>query len=181
MRLKNFLFLLIFFNFFTLPAYAASARAIIEGTSENSELVGIVRFDDTQEGLRVEVNIFGATPGLHGIHIHEKGSCSEQGNAAGGHFNPEKTKHGFLPTEGFSQAHAGDFGNIEINPNGEGTLFLIVPGLTVSGGKYNVEGKTVILHEKSDDFGQPTGNAGSRTGCGIIMVDQSPNEKTPSL
>jgi Cu-Zn family superoxide dismutase len=26
----------------------------------------------------------------------------------------------------------------------------------------------VILHEKEDDFGQPTGNAGGRIGCGVI-------------
>mgnify|MGYP001565173176 CR=1 FL=1 len=24
------------------------------------------------------------------------------------------------------------------------------------------------MHEKTDDFGQPTGNAGGRVGCGVI-------------
>jgi len=153
-------------------AFAATAKAILEGTSENSELIGVVNFRDIDEGLQVQVNIFGAAPGLHGIHIHETGSCSEGGKGAGGHFNPDKVKHGFLPTEGFSQAHAGDLGNIEINQNGEGTLFLIIPGLTIAGGKYNVEGKSVIFHEKKDDFGQPTGNAGGRVGCGIIQIDK---------
>ena len=161
------------------PAFARTAKAIIEGTSENSELVGIVRFQDTDEGLRAEVNIFGAEPGLHGIHIHETGSCAEAGNAAGSHFNPEHVKHGFVPTDGFTQAHIGDFGNIEINESGEGTLLLMIPGLTVTGGKYNVEGRSVILHEKKDDFGQPTGNAGGRIGCGIIEVDA--NEKNPPI
>jgi len=31
-----------------------------------------------------------------------------------------------------------------------------------------VLGKSVIVHEKTDDFSQPTGNAGGRIGCGII-------------
>lgn len=173
-KIFTFLFLILFIS---NQAFAATAKAILEGTTENSELIGIIRFQDTDEGLRSEVNIFGAEPGLHGIHIHETGSCSDSGNAAGGHYNPEKTKHGFVPTDGFSQAHAGDFGNIEINENGEGTLLLIIPGLTITGGKYNVEGKSVILHEKKDDFGQPTGNAGGRVGCGIIQIDAE--EKNP--
>ena len=169
---------LVFMQFF-LPnmLFAASAKAIIEGTFKDSELVGIVRFQDTDEGLRVEATVFGAVPGLHGIHIHDHGSCADSGNAAGGHYNPEEVKHGFLPTEGFLGAHAGDFGNIEINQNGEGTLFLILPGLTVTGGKFNAEGRSVILHEKPDDFGQPTGNAGGRVGCGIIKI----NEKNPAI
>jgi len=175
-KILIFLFLILGFS---NPVFAATAKAIIEGTSENSELIGIVRFQDTDEGLRAEVNMFGAEPGLHGIHVHETGSCAEGGKAAGGHFNPENVKHGFVPTEGLTQAHAGDFGNIEINESGEGTLLLIIPELTITGGKYNVEGKSVILHEKKDDFGQPTGNAGGRVGCGIIQVDA--DEKNPAV
>lgn len=176
--LKIFIFLLSILCI-SNQAFAATAKAILEGTSENSELIGIVRFEDTDEGLRSEISIFGAEPGFHGIHIHENGGCSDSGNAAGGHYNPENVKHGFVPTEGFTQAHAGDFGNIEINENGEGILLLVIPGLTITGGKYNIEGKSVILHEKKDDFGQPTGNAGGRIGCGIIQVNT--NEKNSPL
>lgn len=174
-QMNKFLIFLLILLSLSNQALAASAKAILEGTSENSELIGIVRLQDTDEGLRMEVSIFGAEPGLHGIHIHETGSCADHGNAAGGHYNPDQVKHGFLPTDGFSQAHAGDFGNIEINENGEGTLFLIIPDLTIEDGKYSVQGKSIILHEKKDDFGQPTGNAGGRIGCGVIQADV--NEK----
>jgi len=151
---------------------AATATAVIKGTKENSELLGSAHFKDTDEGLQVEVSVYGAAPGFHGIHIHEKGSCEDSGNAAGGHFNPDGVKHGFLATDGLVGAHAGDLGNIEVNQNGEGTLYMVVPGLTISGEKYNVEGKSVILHETKDDFGQPTGNAGGRVGCGVIKAGE---------
>lgn len=157
---------------FPVEILAATATAVIKGTKEGSELLGTANFKDTDEGLQAEISVSGAAPGPHGIHIHENGSCEDGGNAAGGHFNPDKAKHGFLLTDGFQAAHAGDLGNIDINPSGEGALFIMIPGLTVSGGTYNIEGKSVILHEKKDDFGQPTGNAGGRVGCGIIKASE---------
>lgn len=162
-----------------MPLWAETASAVLQGTAEDSQLVGMVRFEDSEEGLRIDVQIFGAPSGLHGIHIHENGSCEDKGNAAGGHFNPMKAQHGFLPTDGLEGAHAGDFGNMEINQSGEGSLFLVIPDLTVTGGEHNVEGRSVILHEKQDDFSQPTGNAGGRIGCGIIKLnEEKPEEKT---
>jgi Cu-Zn family superoxide dismutase len=63
-------------------------------------------------------------------------------------------------------------GNIEVNPKGSGKATVVLPGvsLTGTGGTPSVEGRAIILHEKADDFGQPTGNAGGRIGCGIITV-----------
>ena len=129
-------------------------------------------FDETPAGLAIDVKVSNVSPGLHGFHIHEKGSCEEQGNAAGGHYNPMNAEHGFLPKDGMEGAHAGDFGNIEVGPNGGGELKLTIPGLSIRGGTHDVEGHAVILHEKQDDFGQPTGNAGGRIGCGVIQVSQ---------
>ncbi len=171
--MKNLLISILILIVCSMPvqAFAGTATAVIKGTKQNSELLGSAHFKDTDEGLQVEVSVFGTTPGPHGIHIHEKGSCDDSGNAAGGHFNPDGVKHGFLTTDGFQGAHAGDLGNIDVNQNGEGTLYMVVPGLSIAGGKHNVEGKSVILHEKKDDFGQPTGNAGSRVGCGVIKTE----------
>ena len=165
---------LVAFIVFMIPyqARAAKATAVIQGTQENSELAGSVHLEDTDEGLLIEAEVFGAPPGLHGFHIHENGSCEDQGNAAGGHYNPDSAPHGFLPADGLEHAHAGDLGNIEINEEGEGTLGIMLPNLTLSGGKYNVGGRAVILHEKLDDFGQPVGNAGARIGCGVIQTEE---------
>ena len=155
-----------------VQAFAAKAEAVIAGTGENSKIAGSALFQDTEEGLKADIKVAGAAPGLHGIHIHENGSCEDKGNAAGGHYNPDGMKHGFLPTDGMQGAHAGDLGNITINEMGEGNLSLTIPGLTVNGEKHPIVNRAVILHEKQDDFGQPTGNAGGRVACGVIKASE---------
>ncbi|MBI4352942.1 MAG: superoxide dismutase family protein [Candidatus Omnitrophica bacterium] len=135
---------------------------------EGSSLSGKAAFIEMEEGLRISAVVTGASPGKHGFHVHEKGACGDSGNAAGGHFNPDGMSHGDLMKDGFGQAHAGDLGNIEIGPDGKGTFEKIIPGLTLKEGKYGVVGRSLILHEREDDFSQPTGNAGARIACGVI-------------
>jgi Cu-Zn family superoxide dismutase len=150
-----------------------TAQATINSTSDPSQTMGNATFSLTGNEMTIEANINNAPPGKHGFHIHEIGNCSAQGNAAQGHFNPDGVKHGFLPKDGFANAHAGDLGNITIGPDGTGTFKETVEGLTFKQGQYAVAGLSVILHEKEDDFGQPTGNAGGRIGCGIITATEA--------
>ncbi len=149
----------------------AEAKADIKGTAEGSPISGEVYLKQTASGIIVEAEVNNVpNPGKHGFHIHEFGSCAELGKAAGGHYNPMSAQHGLLHKDGSTGAHAGDMGNIEIDENGHGVYTGFLPGISLSGGSYNVSGLSVILHEKEDDFGQPTGNAGGRIGCGIISV-----------
>ncbi|MBI3319875.1 MAG: superoxide dismutase family protein [Candidatus Omnitrophica bacterium] len=151
-------------------SFADNGKAVIQGTAEGSKVSGTTMLTDTPEGLKVTVHVANVSPGKHGLHIHEFGSCSDAGNAAGGHYNPNGVKHGFLPTDGLTAAHAGDFGNIDVGPDGTGTAELIVKDVRLSSGTYTVGGRAIVLHEKVDDFGQPTGNAGARIGCGPILM-----------
>ena len=112
----------------------------------------------------------GVSAGTHGLHIHEAGDCSGGGSAAGSHFNPDGVSHGFLPQDGSAKAHPGDMGNIEVGQDGSGSLNLTLPGVHLASGPYAVAGRAIVLHEKVDDFGQPTGNAGGRIGCGPIVL-----------
>ena len=144
--------------------------AMIHGTSEGSPIVGSAQFLEHPDGLEIVVAIEHAPPGLHGLHIHEQGSCADEGKAAGGHYNPDGVPHGMVMRDGFAHAHAGDLGNIEIGTNGNGLLQATVSGLHLTQGQYTVAGRSVILHEKPDDFGQPTGNAGGRIACGVIAA-----------
>ncbi len=165
-RLVFFISLLLGLSLST--AFAKTTTVEIKPTKEGSLVSGTVRLEEVPEGLKVTADIQGVSTGKHGFHIHEIGACGDEGKAAGGHFNPDQVSHGLLANEGFSHAHAGDLGNIEIGADGAGKLETTVPGLSLSEGKYNIAGKSIILHEKEDDFGQPTGNAGARIGCGVI-------------
>jgi Cu-Zn family superoxide dismutase len=150
-------------------AFAKTATVEIKPTKDGSSVSGTVRLEEVPEGLKVSVSVKGVPPGKHGFHIHENGACADEGKAAGGHFNPDQVSHGLLMKDGFSHAHAGDFGNIEVGADGTGALETTLTGLSLSAGGHNVAGKSVILHEKEDDFSQPTGNAGGRIGCGVIQ------------
>ena len=145
----------------------------LQRTQPNTTLSGTASVAEVPQGLKISAHITGAPPGSHGFHIHEKGSCADGGNAAGGHYNPAQVKHGLVTKDGFSGAHAGDLGNLVVGADGHGSLEAVVPGLTLHGGQYPVAGRALILHEKPDDFGQPTGNAGGRIACGVISSPSS--------
>ncbi len=147
-----------------------SGKAVIHGTTEDSQVTGTAVLKMTEGGLSIVVDIEHAPPGLHGLHIHQFGTCDDAGKAAGGHYNPDAVKHGNVLKEGLNGAHAGDFGNIEIRPDGTAHLELMAPGLVLGGDKRSIGGRSIILHEKADDFGQPTGNAGGRIACGTIVI-----------
>ena len=153
------------------PVVERSAEALIKGTQEGSEITGDVTLREEAGGLVVKVSLYNVpNPGKHGFHIHDKGSCDEGGTAAGGHFNPKDAPHGFIIKNGLEHAHAGDMGNILINEDGTGNFAIFLAGIDLGQGEMGVDGRAIILHEKEDDFGQPTGNAGGRIGCGIIKV-----------
>jgi superoxide dismutase, Cu-Zn family len=143
------------------------AKATIESKS-GSTVAGTATFMElTTGGTKVHVHIEHAPPGTHGLHIHEKGDCSDpEAKSAGGHFNPGNMPHA---APGEMRRHAGDLGNIEIKADGSGDLDITSDMLTVKEGPNSVVGRSVVFHEKADDLTtQPTGNAGGRLGCGVI-------------
>lgn len=172
----KFLFLLVLSLGFrtTLAAADEIASSILHGTQENSPVSGEFVFEDTDKGLNVRGKVTGLSPGKHGFHVHEYGSCGDSGKEAGSHFNPQGAAHGFLPKQKLQRAHAGDFGNLEADEKGTASIDLTLPGLTVSGNPFAVAGRALIIHENADDFSQPVGNAGSRVGCGLITVTKKP-------
>jgi Cu-Zn family superoxide dismutase len=151
-------------------AWSATATAIIKGTAPDSKIAGTVTLSEERGGLTVVAHVSNVPPGEHGFHIHAIGSCDDLGKAAGGHFNPDKSPHGLYPMDGPMKAMAGDMGNIVVSADGSGNFSVFMPGLTLKDGKYAVNGLSIILHEKKDDFSQPAGNAGGRIGCGIIKM-----------
>lgn len=153
---------------------ASTGQAVIQGTSEAGDVTGTVNFQDTEAGLAINATLNAAPAGNHGFHIHEYGSCADTGNAAGGHYNPDGVQHGYVVEDGFENAHAGDLGNITVASDGTASYQVTVPGLSLTGGQYPIAGRAVIVHADPDDFGQPTGNAGGRIGCGAIILVPPP-------
>lgn len=147
----------------------ATATATIESRSE-SNVTGTAKFTSAPGGLRVHVEIEEATPGPHGVHIHEKGDCSDKkASSAGGHYDPTASEHhGGAKT---AIRHAGDLGNLEVGKDGKGTLDVVVPALTVE----SVVGRSIVIHEKYDDMKtDPSGGSGTRIGCGKIEAASPP-------
>jgi Cu-Zn family superoxide dismutase len=156
------------------PAPAASAPAAAPRSIEvpleaksGSKLAGKAVLTETEGGVHIVLTVEGIEPGEHGAHVHEKGDCSTaDGASAGGHFNPQTQDHG-LP--GASKRHLGDLGNITIGKDGKGTLDITAPGANLKAtDAASFVGRSIIVHAKKDDGGQPTGNAGGRVGCGVI-------------
>ena len=66
--------------------------------------------------------------------------------------------------------HKGDIDNMKVGDDGKGSLTMTIEGWSIGGAdSTNIIGKSVIIHEKADDFtSQPSGNAGGRISCGVI-------------
>jgi Cu-Zn family superoxide dismutase len=132
---------------------------------------GTVTFTQQADGkVRVVADVKGLKPNTtHGFHVHEKGDLSAPDfTSAGGHFNPEGHPHAG-PDQ--SPRHAGDFGNLKADAQGNAHLELTVDNISLGGAKNDVIGKAVIVHAKADDLkSQPTGDAGGRIGGGIIEM-----------
>jgi superoxide dismutase, Cu-Zn family len=150
---------------------AAAGEKTVQVTFQpksGSALSGSGTLTETPEGVKVSLSFENVPPGEHGAHVHETGDCSApDGASAGGHFNPASHPHA-LP--GSNPRHLGDLGNVTIDAGGKGTIDIVAPGANLKeGDPSSFLGKAIIVHEKQDDGGQPTGNAGGRIGCAVIQ------------
>jgi Cu-Zn family superoxide dismutase len=148
-------------------ASASRAVAVITPTKGNS-VHGTVTFEGVEGGVRVVVELKSIPPGKHGFHIHEFGDLrSEDGTAAGGHYNPTAMPHS-MPMSG--ERHMGDMGNIEAGADSSAHLEYVDPMMKLIG-EFSVLGRSIIVHKNEDDLKtQPTGNAGARIGQGVIGI-----------
>lgn len=139
----------------------AFARAIIKGDDAYPKIRGEVQFRQIKDGVLVTARITGlpkTESGFYGFHIHQGGNCSGEGFVkTKGHYNPKCLPH---------PSHAGD----------------LPPLLSCAGNAYiqvktdrfricDIIDRTVIIHSSTDDFRtQPSGDAGEKIACGVIVV-----------
>jgi len=148
------------------------AAASIAGSENYPGLSGTVRFYQTRAGVIVLAEICGLPYSdlpcheqVFGFHIHEGSGCG------GNMDDPFADAMSHYDTYGCEHPHhAGDlpplFGN-----NGVALSLFLTRRFSVD----EVVGKTVIIHDKPDDFTtQPSGSSGTKIACGVIRRRMDP-------
>lgn len=149
-----------------LLASCSTTKTYRINSKSGMQTQGTVKFVQKGKTVTMTVDAYKVSPGIHAIHIHEKGDCSAtDGSSAGGHWNPAGHDHGKWGSEHF---HMGDIGNLNADATGYAHLDFSTDKwcLGCSDESKNIIGKSIIIHAAADDFKtQPTGNAGGRVGC----------------
>ena len=158
-----------------MRAHAEMRGDSIIGTAD---LVEVER--GTQRLVQITLRLQGdpsvLAPGLHAVHIHERGSC-EHGNppfmSAMGHFDPGPA--GNTDPDVNHPYHMGDLPNIRIGADGSGVLEAVSTRITLSDGPLSIlggEGTALMVHGREDPYtGGPTKSGVSgrpRLACGVI-------------
>ena len=142
-----------------------TAHANMEGGKNYPNINGYVEFKETKDGVLLTAKIHGLPKSnkckgrFFGFHIHEGNSCSgskeDEFSNVGMHYSPTNWPHPF---------HIGDLPPL-IENNSYAYMSVLI-------GKFKIKdiiGKTLIIHDKPDDFtSQPSGNSGAKIACGII-------------
>ena len=152
----------------TVSAAAQTAKANLRN-AEGKE-VGSATLTQTPAGVLITLSVKGLPAGEHAFHVHAVGKCEPPFTTAGGHFNPEKKKHGMMASDG---PHAGDMPNLHVPTSGELAVDVLNAAVTLEKGKANSlfgpEGTALIIHAGKDDYKtDPTGEAGGRIACGLV-------------
>lgn len=156
-----------------MTARADIAGDKISGQAEFTEMES----PDGQRMIHVEIKLKGdpsvLKPGLHGVHLHQKGVCEAPYTSAGGHFDPGPAANN--DPDANHPFHMGDLPNIKINADGTGTLRAVTTRVTLSGGPltlFDDDGTAIIIHQNEDKMitGEPKSgvSGGPRSACGVI-------------
>ncbi|MFQ6673162.1 MAG: superoxide dismutase family protein [Fidelibacterota bacterium] len=151
------------------------AHADIQG-SPGSGVSGEAIFVQEESGILptvlVKVEIRGLVAGsVHGVHLHEMGTCEPDFKASGGHFDPGP--YGMSNPDANHPFHMGDLPNLVADENGVAVLEYRTSRVTLSPGPlslFDEDGSAVIVHVDPDrgTTGVKGGAGGARLACGII-------------
>jgi Cu-Zn family superoxide dismutase len=159
--------------------------AVVNGAPKKDSLViplktsdgkdaGTATFRELKNGkLQIRLALKNLPEGEHAVHIHQKPLCDAPDfKTAAGHFNPDAKQHGTMNPMGH---HNGDLPqNLSVGVEHTANATFTVDYLSMGTGNPNDivanGGTSIMVHEKADDMKtDPTGNAGNRIACGIIM------------
>lgn len=156
------------------PIVGLTAEAVLE--SPDGDFLGTVKFRQVASGVLIMADVKGLPPGGHAFIIHETGACTPDFNAAGDHFNPTETEHGFVHSGwkrgGSVAAHGGDLPNIYAASDGSARADFFTSGFTLTPNQsiaiFDADGAAIIIHERPDAYGETESETGKRLACGVI-------------
>jgi superoxide dismutase, Cu-Zn family len=154
------LFLLLTLN--VMELMAADMKIDVFSTADGKSL-GYVQAVDTHHGILLTPHVFGLSPGLHGMHIHENPSCENHAADAGGHWDPHLTHAHLGP---YADGHLGDLPAVYVDAKGNATLPVLAPNLTLK----ELAGHSLMIHAGADNYSDnpSMGGGGERFACGVI-------------
>ncbi|CAN5198595.1 superoxide dismutase family protein [soil metagenome] len=130
--------------------------------------IGTAVLTSAPTGVVIRIDVKGLTPGWHGMHLHEKGDCSDpKFTTAGAHINHAdmKVPHGLLNPAG---PDYGDLPNLFVAADGTGRAEVFTSLIKLSA-LIDADGSALVIHANPDDgMTQPIGGAGDRVACAVI-------------
>lgn len=165
-------------SFVAVPMFAKAKDAVVVPLKTSTgQDAGTATFSPAKKGqLEIKLKLRNLPVGDHAVHLHEKPVCDAPDfKTAGGHFNPDGKQHGTMNPAGH---HNGDLPqNVTIGEDHTGQASFKVNYLSLDPASPNWilanGGTSVMVHEKPDDMKtDPTGNAGNRIACGMVVAPQ---------
>ena len=152
------------------PVTAQRREAEVEfRTSAGVKLEGDAEFIETNEGLRVELEVSDAPRGAKSILVHESGDCSLIGTGKDSE-SPRAPR-----IVGVQEAtDLGNLGSLLVDADGDGKFEVLVPKANlIPGDQRSFLGKALVLVEAHDPKTDPKAKhaMGEAIACGVIQPE----------
>lgn len=160
---------------------SSAAGTTVKLQSAGGDPAGSVTFRPSEGAIEVQAKVSGLSPGFHGFHIHETGSCEPDAaegpfETAGGHYARGEQRHG---------EHAGDMPTLLADGDGTATATFATPRFALEE-LTKGDGSAVMVHAMRDNQANvpsryraggsrgpdsdtlDTGDSGDRVACGEL-------------
>lgn len=150
-----------------------TAVANIQKVFNDTAVTGTATFsqmNDEDVTLTLDITVPSRANKSVAVHLHLMSDCGNNAGNAMGHWNPTNANHGKF---GSSSFHLGDIGNISLDAQGHASFTMTTNAWNINGSDAtrNIVGRSVMIHSGVDDYTtQPSGNSGTKIGCGGIQV-----------